>query len=224
LRKNFNNQLTARPDLVNSEHARVSDLVKASWQVGDPALDEWRRNDRRERYSVNNRITRLNRQRQNLYRIWAKEIAERFGTVAIDGDGIREMAETKMPPPMARQRTLCAVAELVSEISRAVKAGGGTVLKVKGRSTQRCHRCGHINNLTRQQRLDLIWRCRGCGQSWDQDINAAINLLNFAAGKASGLAASEPNTNKFKRARRNRRAENDTARTTGAMVLAGTEE
>jgi hypothetical protein len=224
LRKNFNSQLTARPDLVNSEHPRVSDLVKASWQVGDPALDEWRRNDRRERYSVNNRITRLNRQRQHLYRIWAKEIAERFGTVAIDGDGIKEMAETKMPRPMARQRTLCAVAELVTEISRAVKAGGGTVLKVKGRSTQRCHRCGHINNLTRQQRLDLIWRCRGCGQSWDQDINAAINLLNFAAGKASGLAASEPNTNKFKRARRNRRAENDTARTTGAMVLAGTEE
>jgi rubrerythrin len=222
LRKNFNNQLTARPDLVNSEHPRVSDLVKASWQVGDPALDEWRRNDRRERYSVNNRITRLNRQRQHLYRIWAKEIAEQFGTVAIDGNSIKQMAEAKVQRPMARQRTLCAVSELVAEISRAVKAAGGIVLKVKGRSTQQCHRCGHINNLTQQQRLDLIWRCRVCGDLWDQDINAAINLLDFAAGRASGLVASEP-TNKPKRARRIRRAENDTAHTTAAKVLAGAE-
>jgi hypothetical protein len=213
LRADFNDQAERYPVFVDSKHPRVGELVKASRQAGDGELNEWRRDDRRERMSTNDRITRLNRQRQYNYRLEAKAIAEKFGTVAIDAEGIKKTAEQRVPRPIALQRTWSAVAGLAAEISRAVKAAGGQILKATGRSTQTCHCCGHINNVAEMRRTDLIWRCQGCGALWDQDINAAINLCRFAEGKASGLAARVADTNKTKRARRNRKANKDTTRT-----------
>jgi transposase len=51
-----------------------------------------------------------------------------------------------------------------------------------------CHRCGHVNTPPPSWRGDLIWRCTSCKALWDQDENAARNLLAAAVG-ASGDAA-----------------------------------
>lgn len=46
-------------------------------------------------------------------------------------------------------------------------------------SSKTCSHCGYLNKeLTLQQRQ---WTCKGCGSLIDRDINAAINIKNFAS-------------------------------------------
>ena len=45
-------------------------------------------------------------------------------------------------------------------------------------STKMCSKCGHVkDDLTLK---DRSWECEGCGAEHDRDINAAINIRNFA--------------------------------------------
>ena len=70
--------------------------------------------------------------------------------------------------------------------------------------------------LSAAARADLIWRCPHCGRLWDQDENAARNILGAALAKlgpaedsASGPAPIEISARENKglrRARRDRKA------------------
>ncbi|MGC8530359.1 MAG: zinc ribbon domain-containing protein, partial [Leptospirillia bacterium] len=40
------------------------------------------------------------------------------------------------------------------------------------------NKCGHVNRTGKRE--DLLWTCDGCGEGWDQDENAAKNLLRTA--------------------------------------------
>ena len=55
------------------------------------------------------------------------------------------------------------------------------MVAIGGATTLDCHLCRHRNQVSAAQRGDLIWRCQGCGALWDQDENAARNLLRAAA-------------------------------------------
>lgn len=46
-------------------------------------------------------------------------------------------------------------------------------------STKTCSCCKHIQKLSLS---DRVWACDGCGEVHDRDVNAAINLKNFAVG------------------------------------------
>jgi len=57
---------------------------------------------------------------------------------------------------------------------------GVNILKI-GRfdpSSKTCSNCGNINKELALK--DRTWTCKGCGTVLDRDINAAINIKNFA--------------------------------------------
>jgi putative transposase len=51
-------------------------------------------------------------------------------------------------------------------------------------SSRKCHLCGHKNKA--DYRNETI-KCKKCGEKYDRDVNAAINLYNYKKSKASIL-------------------------------------
>ena len=70
--------------------------------------------------------------------------------------------------------------EFVKMLEYKAKWQGKNILKI-GRfdpSSKTCSNCGHINKeLTLK---DREWTCKSCGSVLDRDMNAAINIKNFA--------------------------------------------
>ena len=156
--------------------ARIAGLmgrvVEESRELGaDPVKHEdWRR--------LSLEIARWNRRRRDIYRVAAADLINRCQLVGLDGSGIAAMAADKrMPPETRRMRTWAAPAEFGAAVRDAGRRHGVKVEDIEGPSTLVCHICAHKNVVSEATRLDLIWRCAGCGSLWDQDENAARNCL-----------------------------------------------
>lgn len=54
-------------------------------------------------------------------------------------------------------------------------------LKSPVNTTKRCHVCGVVEDF--DAAVELVHECKGCGAIWDQDRNAAINLLRGEDGR-----------------------------------------
>lgn len=61
-------------------------------------------------------------------------------------------------------------------LSTPLKKQGGTVLRIKAdHATMSCHACGAVDKWNPAE--TLTHTCTKCGLSWDQDYNAARNVL-----------------------------------------------
>lgn len=151
-------------------------------------LERWRRHDRRDRTERDHLRAKLIAHRREIYRIWAKEIAERYGVIGLEHFDLRSVArleqadgeETALPPPARRYRQIAACSQLRHWIELQAAKTGAQVVRLAGPSTMACRACGQINRP--RDRAMLHWRCEGCGILWDQDVNAARNLCDAAAG------------------------------------------
>jgi hypothetical protein len=154
-------------------------------------------------------VDKLSAWRREIYRVAAKAIAERFAIVAVDRIAMQVLARDKeMPREVRKLRGWAAPYDLAAEIRRAVAAVGGRFLEVGGATTRTCHRCGHHNvGRTDARRSDLIWQCEKCLALWDQDVNAARNVLAAASGKTALVASASRarKTRLFPRARLTRK-------------------
>jgi transposase len=154
-------------------------------------------------------VDKLSAWRREIYRVAAKAIAERFAIVAVDRIAMQVLARNKeMPREVRKLRGWAAPYDLAAEIRRAVAAVGGRFLEVGGATTRTCHRCGHHNvGRTDARRSDLIWQCEKCLALWDQDENAARNVLAAASGKTALVASASRarKTGLFPRARLTRK-------------------
>src|SRR5882724_4703737 len=64
----------------------------------------------------------------------------------------------------------------VGELRHSLRFSGAKVVFSKTADTTReCHRCGQLCEW--DQAADLTHTCEHCGATWDQDDNAALNLL-----------------------------------------------
>lgn len=70
---------------------------------------------------------------------------------------------------------LAAVGELLSAIKMAAAKYGSAIHEHEGRSTWICHVCGSA--FAPGDPGALIQTCPHCGSTWDQDKNAALNIL-----------------------------------------------
>lgn len=141
--------------------------------------EDWRR--------LSLEIARWNRRRRDIYRVAAADLVDRCQLVGIDGTGIAAMAQDKrMPPETRRMRTWGAPAEFAAAVRDAGRRHGVLVREIEGPSTLVCHICAHKNTVPESKRLDLIWRCDGCGHLWDQDENAAKNCLKVVQAATAG--------------------------------------
>ena len=123
---------------------------------------------------------RLIHRRQWLYRNLSAFVARRYGAIAIEGDlRIKEMIEREQGPEeyaldaARRYHQWAAVADLKGYIEQAAVKYGSQLIKQKAAWTTRtCHVC-------REQAEGGAARELTCprGHRWDQDVNAAVNLL-----------------------------------------------
>lgn len=180
--------------LVGSDGATRSIEQSAEWHAGmdhvedlrsridDMDLDGVRSREAREMTGLRGRLLR---QRREFYRLLSREIAMRYEWVAIDDNDLGELARSDKSVA-GGLRVRASLSEFVRELDHQCSKHGAKLVRVTGPTTAVCHACGAHNNP--QDRTDMIWRCASCGVMWDQDENAARNLLLFAVANANASA------------------------------------
>lgn len=125
--------------------------------------------------------------RRELYRLWATELAARYATIVMEDFDKRDMArrpaaEEDGEVAAARlQRVRAAVSILDGAIKMAAGRHGATIRRrPAANTTRRCSDCGRIEAFDAAASIRRNPPCPGCGVVWDQDANAARNLLASA--------------------------------------------
>jgi hypothetical protein len=123
----------------------------------------------------------LIRKRRELYRCFAAELARRFRCVLLHDVQLRR--KSAKPPvmreaiPAQRQhRFIAAISVLFRILQHTFEKHSGTVLRIKPEhATMSCHSCGTLDEWN--PAATLTHTCSKCGLTWDQDYNAAKNVL-----------------------------------------------
>jgi hypothetical protein len=135
------------------------------------------------------------RARREVYRIAAAKLARSYGTVVVERFDLTAAKRLPAPEdhdeqaPRAQRAQLhqAAPGELRAAIVNAITRDGGVVADVDAAgTTSHCHACGGI--CVWDQGKSLHHTCEHCGELWDQDFNAATNLLRLWTREQSGDA------------------------------------
>jgi transposase len=158
--------------------------------------DAWLSEDKiRNQYLVNTRRRALAR-RLDIYRNAAKRWTERYGVIGIEDLDLKTLLAKETPDGKPQDAVrwyakLAAPGLLLATIRHAASKTGSRVHEHDGKSTWPCAACrkeGRNTVVTPSDPAALIQSCPH-GHVWDQDENAADNLL--AAALASGSAPPE---------------------------------
>ena len=146
-----------------------------------PALEAWWQRDRHlYQYEANLR-DQLQTERRERYRVFSAGLMARYDEIRLEQFDLRNVADLSreakdLALPARHQRVLASVSILRLAIEHAALREGVTVTKLPAaRTTATCHGCGSLERF--DQAAELVHRCGACGLVWDQDDNAAINLL-----------------------------------------------
>jgi hypothetical protein len=123
----------------------------------------------------------LIRKRRELYRRFAADLARRYRSVFLNDVQLRRISAR--PPavratiPAQRQyRFIAAISVLFRIVQHAFEKQGGAMIRVKAEhATMSCHTCGVVDQWN--PAATLTHTCSNCGITWDQDYNAARNVL-----------------------------------------------
>jgi hypothetical protein len=141
-----------------------------AWRKQDRHLYEWEVNNRRKAVAW----------RDNLYKNFAANLAQRYHTCRIEGTDWRALA--KLPSPevvenvtndAARRNRMVASPGRLSEILRDRFAESVDV--DPSMTTQTCAACGKVDAF--DAAIQVVRQCRHCGTREDQDLRAAKNIL-----------------------------------------------
>jgi hypothetical protein len=163
-------------------------------------LEAWRRQDRHLWEWVANERNQLLARRRNVYRVIAAAVSDRFGTIVLDDADYRALARRPVPEEedaeMARRsramRVLVAPGELRDALNQAAKRRGVPVDVHSAAGLTSIHEtCG--SDLSERSSADFagstrVW-CATCEKSFDQDSNAAKNLLARLVDNEPGAKA-----------------------------------
>lgn len=145
-------------------------------------LEAWRKEDKHHYEHEANLRDRLLGWRREIYRVLAARLRERYGTVYLKDFDLR-LAARPMPghevelPAVRRARHLAGI----SQLRQALHDSGMTVVTVRAEhSTRACSWCGTVDEFDTAR--ELRHTCSGCGREWDQDENAARNILLRGTG------------------------------------------
>lgn len=155
----------------------IFDLA-AAWRTKSRHLYNWECSQR----------VKATRWRDNLYRNFAADMRRRYRTVRLEKLDLSRLAKTpeaeepSIDQALREYRMVASCGRL-----RQLLAECMTVETFPARhTTQRCHACGALSGESAP--ANLLHSCAHCGAEWDQDRNAALNLLH---GERSGGAWAE---------------------------------
>jgi Putative transposase DNA-binding domain len=122
----------------------------------------------------------LTRKRLEIFRHFAAGLVKEYGAVFLEDFDLRWLsrippAEVDGIPIGAKYRVIAAPGILQQAIENACRRTGVLVTRTRARNTTKtCHVCGRIGEWNAAKKL--VHAC-GCGAVWDQDYNAAVQIL-----------------------------------------------
>lgn len=139
------------------------------------------------------------------YRDFAAGLARDYDVVVVEEFDLRSVVEHPQPESAAvvtgsgTYRFMASTGTLRLAIKSACSREGVAVVELPAPYTTReCHACGYAHEW--DQAASIMHRCGGCGMLWDQDLNAAKNLLKaWGQMRASGGAMPEVASDKKQR-------------------------
>lgn len=169
----------------------LHDAVRTlNWDVPEEIL-HWYKRYRHLSLWRDSLRTKLIRRRREIYRLAAREIALN-SVIGIEDMDLSKMAMTKkrddaqdneLREEARANRVRACVHQLRSEIEHQAAKHGSQIVYATANTTMRCRDCGHVTGQNRREKK--TWLCEHCGARWDQDRNAAGNLLAVAIDNAN---------------------------------------
>lgn len=163
----------------------------AAWLRGSPLealavyLDIWRRKETHLWEMETAKRARAQRQRRDTFRNWASELAKSYSTVVLEEFNLQKFARS--PAPEEEHESSTAVRRAgrdaaPNEFRLALESALGKqrLVRVPAHHTTTDHDCGHRNASVAfelDRAAEILVTCDGCGIEFDQDAQAARNLL-----------------------------------------------
>ena len=155
--------------------------IICAWRKRNQHLWDWEANQRRGSLA--------NRREQ--YRIFASNLADRYGTIVLEDFNMQQVARR---PQTAEEgddnqrarsnRQLASVSELRHALCNCFDRRGGSEIRVPAPGTTIvCSRCLKLDKF--DVAAELVHTCVHCGETWDQDENATVNMLRLAVEQLS---------------------------------------
>jgi hypothetical protein len=153
-------------------------------------LEAWRKRDKHLWDWMENRRSRNQGWRKDLYRVFAATMRKRYAVAKIEDTDWSKIQESAKPEDatqdddaIRKNMRIASVGMLLETIRREMAVEEVPAAE----STQRCSDCGHLTGETKV--ASLYHACAHCGSARDQDQNAARNLLNYGASAAVASGA-----------------------------------
>lgn len=142
------------------------------------ACEAWRKQDKHLYLWQEHQRQKLIRRRLDIYRNFVARLREQYKTAVVEDINWREMLsltpvdQEDDTPATARYYAKCAA---VGTLIRVIEENMDVERKDPQNTTQRCWNCGTLANF--DARTELSHHCTICDRDWDQDENAARNLV-----------------------------------------------
>lgn len=164
-------------------------LAKVVWKWGENRfrgdaeafehMDWWRRDKNKHLYDWEIcQLRRLCRRRDDMYRKDVAELRKQYGVVKIQDLNLQKLLRRPNAEDSGESseiKYLMAFAS-VGKLRTIFEQSGMQVQKFQAPNlTATCHVCGHVNK--KNMASSIVQTCDQCGAEWDQDANAAANLL-----------------------------------------------
>ena len=133
---------------------------------------EW---DERRRNERDNLRVKVLRNRKEIYRIVSKRLAEQYSVMCIGDLDLSRLARLKNAGDANNQRVRANVHGLKDSLIHACNKAGAESILVSDNYTQ-IH-CDCSEKITATNHINILLHCDHCDVDFDQDINAASNLL-----------------------------------------------
>lgn len=191
---------------------RLVTLLRRWGEVGyaDPQLVAWQRRDRHLWDYQMLLQDQLAGSRLDLYRCFARRMRRCYNHIVIEDLDLREFHvrkgpdEAETPEDDAKRAYVryAALSVLVDALTQAfnvarsvtIRDGANLTRVDPAATTTICHACGH-NDSSWTDHAGVDHTCPNCGLRWDQDVNAARNLLgangNMVAWSRPPLAPND---------------------------------
>ena len=150
-------------------------------ETGFEPLEAWRAHDRHLLEWEANQRENVLRSRRERYRLFARKMAT-YRQIVVEKLDLRDFAELP-PKPRLRasrgRRFAASLSELLACLADAAgRAGSEWIEAPSAYTTHTCSACGSLEKF--DAAVEVEHSCGECGQRWDQDENAARNLLQAA--------------------------------------------
>ena len=143
-------------------------------------------NYQKQRVKVARKHQQIAALRGDVQHKFTTELAQTAGTIGIEDLNLLGMMANRK---LARAVADAAMGQLLQFLKTKVASAGGQVF-IASRwfpSTKRCSGCGHVKK--RMPLKHRTYHCLGCGLVIDRDLNAALNLAQFARDMLRHLLA-----------------------------------